>query len=360
MFKNFIHKIERERARQDTNKVVRPFEWGVEFLNGIKSGPAHLQPSPDLMTRDEMVSALIQYNDDALGQSQHFFDTKSSVDYRVSNGWLSYESPIESPYASNNRAYARYFPASGLEKAGRVPRDGPDVRRAVLVIPQWNADSEGHVAICRLLNFSGISALRLTLPYHDRRMLPEFKRAEYLISSNVGRTIQACRQAVLDARLAIQWLAGQGYERIGILGTSIGSCIAFLTFVHEPLLKVGVYNHVSSYFGDAVWDGITTAHVREGLESTLTREEVRRVWAVISPNYYLGRLKSNPRRGLLLSGKYDLTFTPELTRLLFEECEKQGINYDRAVVPWGHYTMGMFPFKYYAGYKMIGYMHKYL
>jgi dienelactone hydrolase len=41
--------------------------------------------------------------------------------------------------------------------------------------------------------------------------------------------VQVCRQAVLDARRAIAWLAAQGYERIGILGTSLGSCSALLT-----------------------------------------------------------------------------------------------------------------------------------
>src|SRR5262249_24423105 len=144
----------------------------------------------------------------------------------------------------------------------------------------------------------------------------------------------------------------------GILGTSVGSCIAFLAFVHEPMLSVGVYNHVSSFFGDVVWDGITTAHVRRALEDELTRDELREVWAVISPNYYLNKLKANPRKGLFISAKYDLTFTPELSGILFDECDSQGIDYERTVVPWGHYTIGMFPFKYYAGCKMISYLHR--
>ena len=38
----------------------------------------------------------------------------------------------------------------------------------------------------------------------------------------------------MDARRAIGWLASQGYERIGILGTSLGSCLSLLTAAHEP------------------------------------------------------------------------------------------------------------------------------
>ena len=98
----------------------------------------------------------------------------------------------------------------------------------MVVLPQWNAGPEDHVALARLLARFGISALRLSLPYHDARMPPELHRADYIVSANVGRTVQVCRQAVLDARRAVDWLESRGYERIGILGTSLGSCLALL------------------------------------------------------------------------------------------------------------------------------------
>ena len=144
------------------------------------------------------------------------------------------------------------------------PRKGR--RRAVVVLPQWNADAGGHVGLCQLLNRFGLSALRLTLPYHDNRKPAELRRADYIVSANIGRTMQVCRQAVLDARRAVAWLAQQGYESIGILGTSLGSCLSMLTAAHEPLIKAAALNHISPYFADVVWEGLSTAHVREGLE----------------------------------------------------------------------------------------------
>ncbi len=110
-------------------------------------------------------------------------------------------------------------------------------RRAVLVLPQWNADEGGHVGLCRLLARFGMTALRLSLPYHDTRMPPDLTRADYIVSANIVRTLEVCRQAVLDARRAIAWLAAQGYDRIGILGTSLGSCLSMLTACHEPLIR---------------------------------------------------------------------------------------------------------------------------
>ena len=59
------------------------------------------------------------------------------------------------------------------------------------------------------------------------------------------------------------------------MNTRIGSCTAFLTFVHEPAIDVGVFNHVSGYFADVVWQGISTHHVRQGIETHLTLDELR-------------------------------------------------------------------------------------
>ena len=87
----------------------------------------------------------------------------------------------------------------------------------------------------------------------------------------------------MDTRAAVQWLKSRGYEQIGILGTSIGSCVAFLTFAHEPDLKAGTFNHVSGYFADVVWNGISTEHVRAGFADHLTLDELRTYWTPISP-----------------------------------------------------------------------------
>jgi hypothetical protein len=58
----------------------------------------------------------------------------------------------------------------------------------------------------------------------------------------IGRTIDAGRQAVIDARACLNWLEGQGYSEFGIVGTSLGSYYAFLTSAHEPRLGVILFN----------------------------------------------------------------------------------------------------------------------
>ena len=357
MLKHMIHTWERKLSLRDNNRVVRPFEWGTDALD-----PAHFVKHAGRNGTDHR-DTIFEFNERAIAESKDFFSWDTVPAFGFQNGWLAFQSAVSTPFVENNTAYARYFPVTGQEgsmSGGRAAEVAQARGRAVVVLPHWNAKSHEHVALCELLNRTGVAALRFSLPYHDRRMLPGFERADYMVSANLGRTLQANRQAVLDTRAAVHWLAAQGYDRIGIVGTSLGSCIAFLTVVHEPKIKVGVYYHVSSYFGDVVWDGLTTAHVRRGLEAALNRDDVRRAFLAISPNAYVNRLAGDDRRGLMISARYDLSFTPELSRLLFEECDRHGLKLERAIVSCGHYTLGRAPYKYYAGYLLANYFRKYL
>ena len=357
MLKHVIHTWERKLSRRDNNRVVRPFEWGTESLD-----PPHFARHSTTSGSDPLDS-IFRFNERAVSESHRFFSWETVPAFSFDNGWLAFKSTVETPFLENNTAYARYFPVPGQKGSGNSSRAEEVARargRAVVVLPHWNAKAHEHVAVCELLNRTGIAALRLSLPYHDRRMLPGFERADYMVSANLGRTLQANRQAVLDTKAAVHWLVSQGYDRIGIVGTSLGSCIAFLTFIHEPQIRAGVYYHVSSYFGDVVWEGLTTAHVRRGLEAALTRDDVRRAFLAISPNSYVNRLAGDQRRGLLISARYDLSFTPELSRLLFEECDRHDLKLERAIVRCGHYSLGRAPYKYYAGYLMANYLRKYL
>jgi hypothetical protein len=363
MLKQVIHKWERKLSRRDNNRVVRPFEWGLELLDSTGAARANADSIPAHSNGKDPRKAIYQFNEQAIANSTSFFCPPAVPDFSFDGHWLTFQSTISTDWKENNTAYARYFPVpvkTGQLNGSRTKDVERAQGRAVVVLPQWNAKVDDQVAVCRLLNRAGIAALRVSLPYHDRRMPAGFERADNIVSANVGRTIQSMRQAVLDTRSAIDWLDAEGYSRLGIIGTSIGSCIGFLTFIHEKRLRTGVYLHVSSYFGDVVWEGITTAHVRRGLEEELSREEVRKVWLAISPNAYIDRLRDDDRRALLISARYDLSFTPDLSRLLFEECDRQSVRFDRALVPCGHYTLGRVPYKYYVGLKFVNYFRKHL
>ena len=261
MIARSFHAWERRLASVDTNRVVRPFEWGLDWL--------------DLTSIASPAAGVAQWATTTLANSDAFFATPPADDFELRDGVLRFPSAFDSPSPINNTVVVRVFPA-------RV-KHAAQPRRAVVVLPQWNADPEGHVGLCQLFARFGITALRLSLPYHDARRPPELERADYIVSANVGRTLQANRQAVLDARRAVHWLAREGFERIGIMGTSLGSCLAMLTMAHEPLLTAGAFNHVSPYFADVVWRGLSTRHVRAGLDGHVTLDTLRDYWMPDQP-----------------------------------------------------------------------------
>jgi dienelactone hydrolase len=167
------------------------------------------------------------------------------------------------------------------------------------------------------------------------------------------------RQAVLDTRAAVAWLDAEGYERIGIAGTSIGSCTAFLAFVHDERISAGVFNHVSGYVADVVWRGISTQHVRAGVEDSLTLEELREAWLPISPMTFVGRLESqSPRPMRFIAARHDLTFPADLSRQVIEGVRATGAPLDVSWLPCGHYTSGERPWVYLDGWKIVGFLRK--
>ena len=141
--------------------------------------------------------------------------------------------------------------------------------------------------------------------------------------------MQVCRQAVLDARRAVAWLALQGYERIGILGTSLGSCLAMLTSAHEPRIRAQALNHVSPWFADVVWRGLSTRHVRE-----VARRQRRRSTSCAScgGRSIRGRISiaCGNTRTLLVYARYDLTFPVDLSRVLVDEFARRRLPHEVA------------------------------
>ncbi len=327
-------------TKKDDNRIVRPFAWGAEFISDHVNGD-----DPRIIFRE--------HTRRVMARSEDFFALPQIDDYQLTGDHLTWTSAVHTPSPENNTVHARLFVPR------RERRNKP--RAAVVVLPQWNAQPDSHVEACRIFNGLGMTALRLMAPYHEQRRPPELERAEHLISSNIGRTIQSMRQAVLDTRAAVRWLQQQGIERIGILGTSIGSCTAFLTFAHEPAIDVAIFNHVSGYYADVVWHGISTQHVRAGIETDLTLEELREFWTPISPLPFIPRLLDmKPRPMRFIAARYDLTFPVDLSLQVINEVKSRGIDLDVVWLPCGHYTTAEMPWKAIDAWKIATFFRKHL
>lgn len=364
-YRRWIYNWESRLTSRDNNRIVRPFEWGLEWT-ARWPGLAHLTPPRDQDDREAMVEYMAAVNDRLIQNSDEFFAYTTPADFRIEHRkvelfhtgsappktklkdelgkFLRFTSAVESPYPENNCVNARWFPAQG--------------HRAVVLLPQWNADGVSQNALCRVFNMLGIAALRLSMPYHDIRRPEGLTRADYTVSANIGRTIDATRQGIADIRSCMDWLEQRGYSRLGIVGTSLGSCYAFLASAHDPRIRVNVFNHASTAFGDVVWTGQSTRHIREGVEAVLTQEELRRVWLSISPIVYFDKFKRWPKKSLMIYGRYDLTFLPEFSVQTAGEFLRRGLDTTIKALPCGHYSLGETPYKYMDAWHISRFLAK--
>jgi hypothetical protein len=310
--------------------MVRPFEWGLEHIEG---DPQH----------DEPRTFLREYTRNAIEHSVEWFTGREVTDFELSReNVLRFTSPMESACPENNAVHGQFF---------RARKQGA----AVLVLPNWNAKWHGQIALCQWLQRIGISALKMSLPYHDRRMANGHERADQLVGPNIGLTLHANRQAVQDARACLTWLEQRGYTRLGILGTSIGSSVGYITLVHDKRVRAGGFFHVSTYFADVVSQGMTTNHVWEGLRHEVSVDELREYWAPISPMPYVERGMGAGRNTFMVYGKYDPTFLPGLTEEMLSALRRNGAEPRTLELPVGHYSLELAPFSYVAGWRMFSY-----
>jgi Dienelactone hydrolase and related enzymes len=336
MLKRLMHRRERYYAFLNDNRVVHPFGWGMEFVTENPNGT-----DPHEFFRE--------YSKNTIARSDEFFFSPEISDYKLEGERLTWTSAVRTTSEENNTVYARIFPHEKDKKA------------AVVVLPHWNAKAGTYFDLCRVFKKVGVTALRLTLPYHEERMPPELERADYLVAPNIGRTLQSLRQSVVDTRSAVRWLKEQGYEKIGIVGTSIGSCVGFFAFVHDLKIDAAVFNHVSGFVADVVWRGLSTYHVRQGIGDNLTLDELREYWLPISPMVYmdkLAQLPSRPQRYIYTL--YDLTFPVDLSKQLMNALRERKIEHSAVKIPCGHYTLGEKPWVYLDGWKIVTFLRKHL
>lgn len=388
-----MYSWETRLTTRDENRVVRPLEWGFDWIAPFleSHGFAGALPERQIERDPEAAeAAMIRINNLLIRNSEKFFGYERPTDFRLEERYpqlyptnvrpetlaqdaalraqaaagklkpaqfLRFTSPERTPYPENDLVNARWYPAP-------EHKDPKRPKQAIVVMPQWNADGFSHNALCTLFNRMGVSALRLSKPYHDIRRPAELERSDYAVSANVGRTLSACRQAVVDIRCCLDWLEQQGYEHFGVLGTSLGSCYGFLASAHDPRLRVNAFNHASTSFGDVVWAGQSTRHIQKAVQDAgLTQERLRALWGSVSPVNYYNQFISEKANGpakkvLVVYADYDLTFPREYSLEVVKAFRASGVNFEPRVLPCGHYTTGETPYKYIDGWYLGWFVYR--
>ena len=186
MLQGFFHAWERRLAAATTDRVVRPFDWGLDWI-----------PQNGHHTTTDPADRLGHWISEVMVDSDAFFTPSPTTDYtltpRPEGDLLTFPSAFTTPHDENNTVYARYLPARSARLKPRAPsaperdagtrgarsspvgaRGSPVEARgspvgargspvgargspvgargfsraaAVLVLPQWNSDPNGHVGL---------------------------------------------------------------------------------------------------------------------------------------------------------------------------------------------------------------------
>ena len=141
---------------------------------------------------------------------------------------VRFPSPVVSPHPLNNTVHCEFY----------RPLKSTTSRPAVLVLDILDGKQIVSRGEAVWLAQHDIPALVVYMAYYGPRRDPNDKTR--MLMPDIEHSTSAMRQTVLDCRRATAWLAQQpgiDANRLGIVGTSLGSFVAGLTAAAEPKLK---------------------------------------------------------------------------------------------------------------------------
>ena len=182
LYSRWMNRWETALTTRDENRVVRPMEWGFEWLGDFIDS-AGLRREVKRAERDKSAAedAMIAINEAIVRDSETFFGYERPSDFRLEERapllfptnvrpetlrrdaalkramaegrlrkaqFLRFTSPVRTPYPENDLVNARWYPAPEERMQGKP-------RQAIVVMPQWNADAFSHNILCSLFNYFG-------------------------------------------------------------------------------------------------------------------------------------------------------------------------------------------------------------
>lgn len=225
---------------------------------------------------------------------------------------IRFPSPVQSAHAVNNTVYCELFRPT---QPGRYP--------GVIVLDILDGKQIVSRGEALWLAQHGIAALVVVMPYYGPRRPVEGRLR--MVTPDITRTVENVRQAVLDCRRATAVLASLPQvdpERLGVMGTSLGSFIGAVVAAAEPRLKSACLLLGGGGLVDAYWNHPKAASVTPFLALVgVTREKITRQIAPIDPITYAAQLKS--KRLLLVAARHDDVVPPQAMQQLWEATGKQ-------------------------------------
>lgn len=280
---------------------------------------------------------------EALVDPSYFDDDSGDISgCRAVSGHIEFPSSIVTDVEENNVVRAEVT-------------EGRSRGRALVVFHHWNAKSHQRL-LSKVLSLCGITVFEIEMPYHFNRSRPGSAFADYMLSPNLGRTVQSMRQAVLDGRRLIRCLKREGYQEISVLGMSLGSWVAGLVAAREPAVSKAALFLTAGNLADMVWTGRATRHIRESLERELDLPDLRRAWALINLENHVTSLARPDLDLQVVLARRDAVVLPELSERLVERLLDAGARVDAIRLNCGHYSLALPPYIVAVGLRLVRFL----
>ena len=332
MIARAFHAWERRLASVDQNRIVRPFEWGLDWL-GLNTDT----PDP--------AAAMSRYSAGAMSATRRVLHRATPLERRLRRQPARVRQRLaDAARRKQSRHTARCFRARY--------ENGERPTRAVVVLPQWNADEGGHVGLCQGLAHFGITAVRLVLPYHER---PAASRSP---ARRLHRERQRRPDAAVESAGRARCEAGRRLAR----GSGLH---ANRHHGHEPRVvpldaddvarpahsRRRVQPHLPVLRGRRLARSVHATRPRRTRGPRHARCAARLLAADQSVAVHRSRQgPQDPAR----STRATTSHSPSICRACFlAEFDRRGVPHDTAVLPCGHYTTGKAPFKFLDGYYIV-------
>lgn len=269
-----------------------------------------------------------------------FFDGPigTDQDFQRQAEWIKFPSDVSTDVDQNNVVWAKITESGSFD-------------HAMVIFHHWNATARNR-QIAKFFSRRGITVFEIAMPYHFERQRPGSLHADYMLSANLGRTVQSVRQGVLDGRKLIRWLKIEGYREISVFGMSLGSWIAGAVAAHDPAVSKASLFLTAGSLADMVWTGRATRSIRDSLEPAIELSDLRRAWGPLNLENYVDRLTRPDLDLHIVLAERDKVVLPELSQRFLRKLKGAGAQPTILELICGHYSLAMPPYILFAGWSL--------
>lgn len=277
--------------------------------------------------------------DQAVADPTFFREPSGSGEgFEWGDGKLKFPSDISTDIEENNVVWAKITESGSFD-------------RALVIFHHWNARARNRL-IAKLFSRRGITIVEIAMPYHFERSRLGSVHADYMLSSNLGRTIQSMRQAVWDGQKLIRWLKSKGYREVSVLGMSLGSWVAGLIAAHNHAVSKASLFLTAGSLADMVWTGRATRSIRDSLEPAIDLAALRRAWGPLNLENYTHNLARPGLNLHIVLAKRDKVVLPGLSEQFLNGLREAKARQIILKLSCGHYSLAIPPYILLAGFSL--------